>query len=35
VEALYPAHEHDEFTELFWTRIQYWRQQQGNVGPLA
>lgn len=35
VEALYPAHEHDEFTELFWKRIQYWRQQQGNVGPLA
>ncbi len=35
VEALYPAHEHDEFTELFWTRIQYWRQRQGNVGPLA
>ena len=35
VEALYPAHEHEEFTELFWNRIQYWRQQQGNVGPLA
>ena len=35
VEALYPAHEHDEFTELFWKRIQYWRQHQGNVGPLA
>ena len=35
VEALYPEHEHDEFTELFWKRIQYWRQQQGNVGPLA
>lgn len=26
VEALYPAHEHDEFTELFWSRIQDWRQ---------
>ncbi len=35
VEALYPEHEHDEFTELFWKRIQYWRQHQGNVGPLA
>ncbi|MGB5334830.1 MAG: hypothetical protein WBN07_04375, partial [Woeseiaceae bacterium] len=35
VEALYPPHEHDEFTELFWNRIQYWRQQQGGVGPLA
>lgn len=35
VEALYPSHEHEEFTELFWNRIQYWRQQQGNVGPLA
>jgi hypothetical protein len=35
VEALYPAHEHDEFSELFWKRIQYWRQHQGNVGPLA
>jgi len=35
VEALYPAHEHEEFTELFWNRVQYWRQQQGNVGPLA
>ncbi len=35
VEALYPAHEHEEFTELFWRRIQYWRQGQGGVGPLA
>ena len=35
VEALYPPHEHEEFTELFWNRIQYWRQEQGNVGPLA
>jgi len=35
VEALYPPHEHEEFTELFWNRIQYWRQQQGGVGPLA
>jgi len=35
VEALYPPQEHEEFTELFWNRIQYWRQQQGGVGPLA
>lgn len=25
VEALYPEHEIDEFTELFWSRIQDWR----------
>jgi hypothetical protein len=25
VEALFPAHEIEEFTELFWTRIQQWR----------
>ncbi len=28
VEALYPPHEIEEFTELFWTRIQTWREQQ-------
>lgn len=27
VEALYPEHEIDEFTELFWGRIQAWREQ--------
>ena len=27
VEALYPEHEYDEFTELFWNRIQTWRQE--------
>jgi len=26
VEALYPAHEVEQFTELFWTRIQEWRR---------
>lgn len=26
VEALYPEHEVDEFTELFWQRIQTWRE---------
>lgn len=25
VEALFPEHEHDEFTEHFWDRIQAWR----------
>ncbi|MDX1481613.1 MAG: hypothetical protein R3315_08060 [Woeseiaceae bacterium] len=28
VEALYPEHEIDEFTELFWNRIQQWRKEQ-------
>ncbi len=26
VEALYPEHEWDEFTQLFWDRIQKWRE---------
>ncbi len=30
VEALFPEHEHDEFTELFWSRIQDWRRQEGK-----
>ncbi len=30
VEALYPKHEVDEFTELFWNRIQDWRRS-GNA----
>ena len=30
VEALYPEHEIEEFTELFWSRIQDWRSQQGG-----
>ena len=25
VEALYPPHEVDQFTELFWKRVQLWR----------
>ncbi len=29
VAALYPAHEHDTFTELFWSRIQQWRDDTG------
>lgn len=32
VEALYPDHEHDDFTELFWSRIQHWRQLEGGTG---
>ena len=27
--ALYPAHEVDTFTDLFWSRIQTWREQEG------
>ncbi|MEO1202286.1 MAG: hypothetical protein AAFX10_06245 [Pseudomonadota bacterium] len=27
VEALYPEHEWDEFTQLFWDRIQAWRSE--------
>jgi hypothetical protein len=29
VEALYPEHEIEPFTELFWNRIQDWRQREG------
>ena len=28
VTALYPEHEIDQFTDLFWQRIQTWREQQ-------
>ena len=31
VTALYPAHEVEEFTEMFFGRIQRWRQAEGNV----
>ena len=30
VTALYPEHELDEFTELFWNRIQEWRRLEGR-----
>ncbi len=30
VAALYPEHELDEFTELFWNRIQEWRRLEGR-----
>lgn len=29
VSALFPAHEIDEFTELFWDRVQEWRRVEG------
>ncbi len=32
VELLFPAHEVDEFTELFWDRVQLWRAQEGQHG---
>jgi hypothetical protein len=32
VEALFPQHEVEEFTELFWQRVQLWRQQEGVHG---
>lgn len=32
VEALFPEHEHDEFTERFWQSIQTWRDQEGAMG---
>jgi len=31
VEALFPAHEIEEFTELFWNRIQDWRRREGGA----
>ena len=30
VQALYPSHEIEEFTELFWGRIQAWRQKESE-----
>ena len=32
VVALFPAHEVEQFTELFWDRIQTWRETEGS-GP--
>src|SRR6476659_9238941 len=29
VTALFPPHEVDEFTELFWQRVQKWREEEG------
>jgi hypothetical protein len=33
--ALYPAHEVDTFTELFWSRIQSWREHEGAQPELV
>jgi hypothetical protein len=32
VVALFPANEVEEFTELFWNRIQHWREREGARG---
>ena len=32
VEALFPEHEIDEFTELFWNRVQAWRDSEDGRG---
>ena len=32
VAALFPEHEHEEFSQLFWDRIQLWREQEGKHG---
>ncbi len=32
VSAIFPANEIDEFTELFWERVQMWRRQEGERG---
>ncbi len=32
VTSLFPAHEVEEFTELFWSRIQRWRDTEGARG---
>ena len=31
VESLYPAHEVESFTELFWSRIQRWRDEEEDL----
>ena len=35
VEALYPAHEVGSFTELFWSRIQRWRDEEATTSAAA
>jgi hypothetical protein len=35
VEALYPDHEVDEFTQLFWDRIQLWRKHEHGERPAS
>ena len=31
VEALFPEHEWDEFTDLFWTAVQDWRDEDART----
>ncbi len=31
VEAMYPEHEWDEYTDLFWTRVQSWREKEAQT----
>ncbi len=33
VESLFPAHEVETFTELFWNRVQEWRRVEGPDNP--
>jgi hypothetical protein len=35
VAALFPAHEVEQFTELFWSRIQRWRSEESSGTPAA
>ncbi len=35
VANIYPAHEVDEFTEVFWQKIQQWRRDEGRAGASA
>ncbi|MBT8061077.1 MAG: hypothetical protein KJO85_00235 [Gammaproteobacteria bacterium] len=34
VESLFPEHEIESFTELFWQRIQDWRAREGGAQPV-
>ncbi|MFN8180083.1 MAG: hypothetical protein U0167_19275 [bacterium] len=35
VQALYPAHEVEKFTELFWERVGKWRKEESKTGAEA
>jgi len=35
VEALFPAHEHEQFTEHFWGLVQFWRKTDGEARGAA
>jgi len=30
VEALFPQHEHDKFTEHFWGLLKFWRKTEAD-----